>query len=49
MPGEAPRVRAVLVRPDRFIADRPIPHGRDLPVLTPFAQARGVTASPIAA
>ena len=42
-------VRAVLVRPDRFIADRLDPHGRDLPVLTPFAQARGVTASPIAA
>ena len=42
-------VRAVLVRPDRFIADRLDPHGRDLPVLTPFAQARGVTAPPIAA
>jgi 3-(3-hydroxy-phenyl)propionate hydroxylase len=42
-------VRAVLVRPDRFIADRLDPHGRDLPVLTPFARARGVTAPPIAA
>ena len=42
-------VRAVLVRPDRFIADRLDPHGRDLQVLTPFAQARGVTAPPIAA
>ena len=35
---------AVLVRPDRFIADRLDPHGRDLPALTPFAQACGVTA-----
>lgn len=43
------RVCAVLVRPDRFIADRLDPHGRDLPVLTPFARARGVTAPPIAA
>jgi len=42
-------VRAVLVRPDRFIADRLDPRGRDLPVLAPFAQARGVIASPIAA
>ena len=42
-------VRAVLVRPDRFIADRLDPHGRDLSVLTPFAQARGVTAPSIAA
>jgi 3-(3-hydroxy-phenyl)propionate hydroxylase len=42
-------VRAVLVRPDRFIADRLDPHRRDLLVLTPFAQARGVTAPPIAA
>jgi 3-(3-hydroxy-phenyl)propionate hydroxylase len=42
-------VRAVLVRPDRFIANRLDPHGRDLPVLTPFARARGVTAPPIAA
>jgi 3-(3-hydroxy-phenyl)propionate hydroxylase len=42
-------VCAVLVRPDRFIADRLDPHGRDLPVLTLFARARGVTAPPIAA
>ncbi|UWU94847.1 bifunctional 3-(3-hydroxy-phenyl)propionate/3-hydroxycinnamic acid hydroxylase [Bradyrhizobium sp. CB1015] len=42
-------VRAVLVRPDRFIADRLDPHGCDLPVLTPFARARRVTAPPIAA
>lgn len=42
-------VRAVLVRPDRFIADRLGAHGRDLPVLAAFAQARGVTAAPIAA
>jgi 3-(3-hydroxy-phenyl)propionate hydroxylase len=42
-------VRAVLVRPDRFIADRLDPHGCDLPVLTPFALAHGVTAPPIAA
>lgn len=42
-------VRAVLVRPDRFIADRLDPRGRDLPVLTPFAHACGVTAPPIAA
>jgi 3-(3-hydroxy-phenyl)propionate hydroxylase len=41
--------RAVLVRPDRFVADRLDPHGRDLQVLTPFAQARGATAPPIAA
>jgi 3-(3-hydroxy-phenyl)propionate hydroxylase len=42
-------VRAVLVRPDRFIANRLDPHGRDLPVLIPFARARGITAPPIAA
>jgi 3-(3-hydroxy-phenyl)propionate hydroxylase len=42
-------VRAVLVRPDRFIADRLDPRGRDLPVLTPFTRALGVTAPPIAA
>lgn len=42
-------VRAVLVRPDRFIAHRLDPHGRDLPVLTPFAPSLGVTAPPIAA
>ena len=42
-------VRAVLVRPDRFIANRLNPHGRDLPVLTPFARAIGVTVPPIAA
>jgi 3-(3-hydroxy-phenyl)propionate hydroxylase len=41
-------VRAVLVRPDRFIADRLDPRRRDLPVLTPFAQACGITA-PVAA
>ena len=32
-------VRALLVRPDRFIADRLDPRGRELQVLTPFAQA----------
>jgi 3-(3-hydroxy-phenyl)propionate hydroxylase len=32
-------VRAVLVRPDRFIADRLDAQARDLPVLTPFAPA----------
>ena len=42
-------VSAVLVRPDRFIADRLDPRGTDLPVLTPFAQARGVAAPRIAA
>ncbi|MGX9943196.1 bifunctional 3-(3-hydroxy-phenyl)propionate/3-hydroxycinnamic acid hydroxylase [Bradyrhizobium denitrificans] len=42
-------VRAVLVRPDRFIADRLDPRGADLPVLTPFAQARGVAAARAAA
>jgi 3-(3-hydroxy-phenyl)propionate hydroxylase len=36
-------VRSLLVRPDHFIADRLDSHGRDLPVLTPFAQARGIT------
>jgi 3-(3-hydroxy-phenyl)propionate hydroxylase len=43
------RLRAVLVRPDRFIADRLNPRGADLPVLTPFAQARGVAAPRVAA
>ncbi len=42
-------VRAVLVRPDRFIADRLDSRARDLTVLTPFAQSRDVTAPPIAA
>lgn len=42
-------LRAVLVRPDRFIADRLDPRGADLPVLTPFAQARGVAAPRVAA
>jgi 3-(3-hydroxy-phenyl)propionate hydroxylase len=42
-------VRAVLVRPDRFIADRLDPHGRDLRVLNPFAPLLGVSAPPIAA
>lgn len=42
-------VRAVLVRPDRFIADRLDPRGADLSVLTPFAQACGVAAPRIAA
>ena len=42
-------VRAVLVRPDRFIADRLDAGGHDLVVLTPFASARGVAAPPIAA
>jgi 3-(3-hydroxy-phenyl)propionate hydroxylase len=42
-------VRAVLVRPDRFIADRLDPHGRDLRVLNPFAPSLGVSAPPIAA
>jgi 3-(3-hydroxy-phenyl)propionate hydroxylase len=42
-------VRAVLVRPDRFIADRLDPHGRDLRVLNAFARSLGVTAPPIAA
>jgi 3-(3-hydroxy-phenyl)propionate hydroxylase len=42
-------LRAVLVRPDRFIADRLDPRGADLPVLTPFAQSRGVAAPRVAA
>lgn len=42
-------LRAVLVRPDRFIADRLDSHGRDLPVLTQFAKMRDVNAPPIAA
>ena len=42
-------VSAVLVRPDLFIAGRLDPRGRDLQVLTPFAQARGAAAPPIAA
>ncbi len=42
-------MRAVLVRPDRFIADRLDPHGRDLPVLTPFAQACNTAAQRVAA
>jgi 3-(3-hydroxy-phenyl)propionate hydroxylase len=42
-------VRAVLVRPDRFIADRLDSRRRDLTVLTPFASSRGIVAPPIAA
>jgi len=42
-------VRAVLVRPDRFIADRLDPRRGDLRILTPFAEPLGVTAPPIAA
>ncbi|TPQ31011.1 hypothetical protein C2U70_25315 [Bradyrhizobium guangdongense] len=42
-------VRAVLVRPDRFIADRLDAKGRDLQVLTPFAKSLDVAAPPIAA
>lgn len=42
-------VGAVLVRPDRFIAQRLDPRARDLPVLTMFATVRGKTAPRIAA
>jgi 3-(3-hydroxy-phenyl)propionate hydroxylase len=42
-------LRAVLVRPDRFIADRLDPRGADLPALTPFAPACGAAAPRVAA
>lgn len=42
-------VRAVLVRPDRFIASRLDAQKRELAVLDPFQLARGVSARPIAA
>jgi len=42
-------VRAVLVRPDRFIADRLDPNGAHLAILTPFEPARSVAGSRVAA